>query len=202
MNLVIPASSAGCSARWARSWACCPASRSGGIDRDLTKCTDCNLCLRHCEGASDPQAALRKSECFVCFNCIDDCPEDALKFRFARCCGRSAPPATSGPARPRCREEGHLEDPRDRDRRAGPWTRRRWVFAGIVGVLTYPFLRYSKAVNKRSFNHKAIRPPGTVAEPSSSSAVSSATSASTSARPTCCSRRRWRGRASRACGRR
>ena len=22
------------------------------IDRDLTKCTDCNLCLRHCEGAS------------------------------------------------------------------------------------------------------------------------------------------------------
>ena len=42
--------------------------------------------------------------------------------------------------------------------------RRRWVFAGVVGVLTYPFLRFSKAVNKRSFNHKAIRPPGSVAE--------------------------------------
>ena len=53
------------------------------IDRDLTKCTDCNLCMRHCEGASDPQEALRKSECFVCFNCIDDCPEDALAFRVA-----------------------------------------------------------------------------------------------------------------------
>lgn len=39
------------------------------IDRDLTKCTDCDLCLKHCEGAADPQAALRKSECFVCFNC-------------------------------------------------------------------------------------------------------------------------------------
>ncbi|HMB70857.1 MAG TPA: 4Fe-4S binding protein [bacterium] len=53
------------------------------IDRDLTKCTDCDLCLKHCEGAADPQAALRKSECFVCFNCIDDCPEDALAFRFS-----------------------------------------------------------------------------------------------------------------------
>jgi polyferredoxin len=53
------------------------------IDRDLTRCTDCDLCLKHCEGASDPHAALRKSECFVCFNCIDDCPEDALHFRFA-----------------------------------------------------------------------------------------------------------------------
>lgn len=51
------------------------------IDRDLTKCTDCDLCLRRCEGAFDPHQALRKSECFVCFNCIDDCPEDALAFR-------------------------------------------------------------------------------------------------------------------------
>jgi polyferredoxin len=135
------------------------------IDRDLTKCTDCNLCLRHCEGASDPQAALRKSECFVCFNCIDDCPEDALSFKFvpvpvhtriigsikegtARLFGRkviSKIPAT---------EIAAPEVPR-----------RRWVFASLLGVLTFPFLRYSKAVNKRSFNHKAIRPPGTVAEP-------------------------------------
>ncbi len=53
------------------------------IDRDLTKCTDCDLCLRRCEGASDPQGALRKSECFVCFNCIDDCPEEALSFKLA-----------------------------------------------------------------------------------------------------------------------
>jgi polyferredoxin len=135
------------------------------IDRDLTKCTDCDLCLRHCEGASDPQAALRKSECFVCFNCIDDCPEDALRFRFApvpvakRIVGSikdgtawlfgrkviSKIPATEipGPAVPR----------------------RRWVLASVVGVLAYPFLRFSKSVNKRSFNHKAIRPPGSVAEP-------------------------------------
>jgi polyferredoxin len=135
------------------------------IDRDLTKCTDCNLCMRHCEGASDPQEALRKSECFVCFNCIDDCPEDALAFRIApvpvherivgslkegtaRLFGRkviSQLPATviSAPDVPR----------------------RRWVFAGIAGVLAYPFLRYSKSVQDRSYAAKAIRPPGSVAEP-------------------------------------
>ena len=40
------------------------------IDRDPHKCVDCDLCLKNCEGASDPHTQLRKSECFVCFNCI------------------------------------------------------------------------------------------------------------------------------------
>ena len=52
------------------------------IDRDPVRCTDCDLCLKSCEGASDPHADLRKSECFVCLNCIEDCPHDALSFRF------------------------------------------------------------------------------------------------------------------------
>jgi len=141
------------------------------IDRDLTRCTDCDLCLKHCEGAADPQAALRKSECFVCFNCLDDCPEGALSFRFA-------------PAPVKDRIEGV------RDRLLGRFQegtatllgrkvisahhdtviaapalpRRRWLFAGIAGVLAFPFLRLSAAVNKRGFSEKAIRPPGTVEE--------------------------------------
>ena len=52
------------------------------IDRDPVRCTDCDLCLKSCEGASDPHQDLRKSECFVCLNCIEDCPHDALSFRF------------------------------------------------------------------------------------------------------------------------
>ena len=52
------------------------------IDRDPVRCTDCDLCLKNCEGASDPHKDLRKSECFVCLNCIEDCPHDALTFRF------------------------------------------------------------------------------------------------------------------------
>jgi polyferredoxin len=134
------------------------------IDRDLTKCTDCNLCLRHCEGASDPQSALRKSECFVCFNCIDDCPEDALAFKLT-------------PVPVAKRILGSIKDGTATlfgkkliskipatEIAAPDVPRRRWILAAVAGVLAYPFLRFSKAVNKRSFNHKAIRPPGTVAE--------------------------------------
>jgi polyferredoxin len=134
------------------------------IDRDLTRCTDCDLCLRKCEGASDPQAALRKSECFVCFNCIDDCPEDALSFRAA--------PVEYGK-----RIVGSLKDGTARlfgrkvisklpatELAAPDVPRRRWVFAGLAGLFAFPFLRFSKETNKRSFHHKAIRPPGSVAE--------------------------------------
>jgi ferredoxin len=42
--------------------------------------------------------------------------------------------------------------------------RRRWVFATMAGVLAYPFLRLSAAVNDRGFDAKAIRPPGSVEE--------------------------------------
>ena len=141
------------------------------IDRDLTKCTDCDLCLKHCEGAADPQAALRKSECFVCFNCIDDCPEGALSFAMA-------------PPRWRDRITGRRDAILGKIK-AGTATllgrpviskihdtevawpavpRRRWLFTAVAGVLAYPFLRLSAAVNDRGFNEKAIRPPGTVEE--------------------------------------
>jgi polyferredoxin len=135
------------------------------IDRDLTRCTDCNLCMRHCEGASDPQEALRKSECFVCFNCIDDCPEDALAFRVA-------------PLPVHERITGSIEKgtaflfgrrviSKLKETVIAPpdVPRRRWLFAAIAGVLSYPMLRYSKAVNAKSYSAKAIRPPGSVAEP-------------------------------------
>jgi polyferredoxin len=134
------------------------------IDRDLTKCTDCDLCLKHCEGASDPQAALRKSECFVCFNCIDDCPEDALSFRLApvpvkdRIVGGIREGTAKLFGRPLISKRPDTEI-------KGPDVpRRRWLFAAMAGVLAYPFLRLSAAVNKRGFNEKAIRPPGSVEE--------------------------------------
>ena len=134
------------------------------IDRDLSKCTDCNLCLKHCEGAADPQAALRKSECFVCFNCIDDCPEHALSFKLAPIPAhkRIVGSIKAGTATLFGRKliskipETEIKTP------AVP--RRRWALAALVGVLAYPFLRLSRSVNKRGFNEKAIRPPGTVAE--------------------------------------
>ncbi|MEL6183141.1 MAG: 4Fe-4S dicluster domain-containing protein [Myxococcota bacterium] len=134
------------------------------IDRDVTKCTDCDLCLRSCEGASDPHQALRKSECFVCLSCIDDCPEDAISFRLAPLPvkDRIVGSVKDGTAR----LFGHPVISRfwETEKRAPDVPRRRWVLAGVGGVLAYPFLRLSAAVNDRAFGAKTIRPPGSVEE--------------------------------------
>lgn len=107
------------------------------IDRDPQKCTGCNLCARSCEGACDPDGQLRKSECFVCFNCIEDCPHGALRFAFL-------------PAR---RHEVAWPD-------VAP---RRALFAAAAGVLFFPFARLSGKSTK-DFSSKVIRPPGAVEE--------------------------------------
>ena len=107
------------------------------IERSIDACIDCDLCLQRCEGASDPHTNLRKSECFVCFNCIDDCPHDALSFAFA------AP------------VEHQVTWP-DVDRRKA-------VLAGLVGLFTFSFSRRSGDLDK-NFQKEVIRPPGSVAE--------------------------------------
>ncbi len=107
------------------------------IDRDPVRCTDCDLCLKSCEGASDPQGDLRKSECFVCLNCIEDCPHDALSFRFLpRKASEVAYPAVG---------------------------RRELVLSGLFGLFFFPMVRLSGGVRK-NFNRGVIRPPGSVAE--------------------------------------
>lgn len=135
------------------------------IDRDVTKCTDCNLCLKSCEGASDPQSALRKSECFVCFNCIDDCPEDALSFRMAPIPVKDQIVGNVKKGAATLFGKKVISKDPETEKKAPDIPKRRWVFAGIGGVLAFPFLRMSKSVNSRGFHEKAIRPPGSVAEP-------------------------------------
>ena len=107
------------------------------IERDTDKCVDCDLCLPRCEGASDPHTNLRKSECFVCFNCIDDCPHDALSF------------TTKAPV------EHEVTYP-DVDRRKA-------IFAGLTGLFFFLFSRRSGDLDK-NFKKEVIRPPGSVAE--------------------------------------
>jgi polyferredoxin len=107
------------------------------IDRDPVRCTDCDLCLKSCEGASDPHTDLRKSECFVCLNCIEDCPHDALTFRFLpRKASEVALPAVG---------------------------RREVLLSGFFGLLFFPMARLSGGVRK-NFQRSVIRPPGSVAE--------------------------------------
>ncbi|MDA0748802.1 MAG: 4Fe-4S dicluster domain-containing protein [bacterium] len=108
------------------------------IERDVQKCVDCDLCLQRCEGASDPHTHLRTSECFVCFNCIDDCPYDALHFELL-------------PSR------SHEVTSPDLNRRTA-------LLTGIGALLFYPFTRRSGDLDK-NFNKAVVRPPGSVAEP-------------------------------------
>jgi len=107
------------------------------IERDPDKCATCDLSLQSCEGAADPHRQLRMSECFVCFNCIEDCPHEALRFA--------------------------LLPSRRHEIRSPDIGRRRAVFAALVGAL---FFGWTKAGGKstRDFSSKVIRPPGSVEE--------------------------------------
>ncbi len=109
------------------------------INRIVDRCTDCNLCLLRCEGASDPQGQLRQSECFACMNCIDDCPENALEFTALR---QDRKQVLSYP----------------------DLSRRKIVFASAVGLIAAPALRNDGRVNYENFSAKMIRPPGSVEE--------------------------------------
>ncbi len=109
------------------------------INRIVDRCTDCNLCLTRCEGASDPQSLVRQAECFSCMNCIDDCPEDALEFTALRQDKQQVVPFPD-------------------------MSRRRVVFAGALGLVGAPALRNNGKVNDENFSAAMIRPPGSVEE--------------------------------------
>jgi len=108
------------------------------IDRSPDKCTDCDLCLKACEGAADPHAHLRKAECYACMNCLDDCQYEALSFAFL-------PQAAGEVAHPDLR-------------------RRHVVMATLTGLLFYPLSRASGELTT-NFNKAVVRPPGSLAEP-------------------------------------
>ena len=110
------------------------------INRIVDKCTDCNLCLTRCEGASDPQGQLRASECFACMNCLDDCPEDALQFTMLGLDKKQVNPQPD-------------------------LSRRRLLFAGVGGALAFPLVRNNGKATDENFSPDMIRPPGSVAEP-------------------------------------
>ncbi len=107
------------------------------IWRDVNRCTDCKKCLGHCHGGCDPHAALRTTECHVCMNCIEDCPEDAIHFGL-----------------PRSSSAAHL--PVD-------ISRRRLIETVLAGGVLYPLMR-STVTSRTSPQPDVIRPPGAIAE--------------------------------------
>ncbi len=109
------------------------------INRDVHKCTNCDLCLVRCEGASDPQSMLRLSECFSCMNCIDDCPEDALNFTAF---GQDKKQVVPGP----------------------DLSRRKLIFTATAGLLAVPLVKNHGVNTDDNFSPLLIRPPGSVEE--------------------------------------
>ncbi len=52
----------------------------GAIVRRDPTCSACPTCNRACPAASSPDTGTRTAECFLCWNCIDDCPNQSLRY--------------------------------------------------------------------------------------------------------------------------
>ena len=110
-----------------------------GMEKDHAKCTDCNLCLVHCQAADSPQGGVkhRQDECHMCLNCESACPEDVIKFRFLP--NRSS--VTSSP----------------------DLARRTVLASSAAGAIAIPAMRIANWPDKH-YSEKVIRPPGSVEE--------------------------------------
>jgi polyferredoxin len=110
-----------------------------GMEKDHAKCTDCNLCLVHCQGADSPQGGVkhRRDECHMCLNCENACPEDVIKFRFLPGLKSISPKLDLG---------------------------RRTALASVAGgAIAIPAMRIANWPD-RAYSEKVIRPPGAVEE--------------------------------------
>ena len=110
-----------------------------GMEKDHSKCTDCNLCLVSCQGADSPQGGVkhRQDECHMCLNCETACPEDVIKFRFL-------------PNR-----KGTVQKP--------DLQRRTVITSAAAGAVAIPAMRIANWPDK-AYSEKVIRPPGSVEE--------------------------------------
>ncbi len=110
-----------------------------GMEKDHKKCTDCNLCLVHCQGADSPQGGVkwRQDECHMCMNCETACPEDVIKFRFL-------------PGRKSTLEVVDLK-------------LRTGLATAATGAALIPATRIADVIDA-NYDHRVIRPPGSVEE--------------------------------------
>ena len=105
------------------------------VGKSQEPCLDCRQCQSLCQGASDPAGALAKSECLLCLNCRQVCPEGVL--------GYAASPSAAG-------EKGTDLD------------RRRLMGSFLGGAVLTPALRLGGLAGVRVPG--PVRPPGSQPE--------------------------------------
>jgi MauM/NapG family ferredoxin protein len=108
------------------------------LEKYAQKCTACNLCLKHCQGAASPRPdqEWETAECLMCLNCFNVCPEDALAFRFVWSLERNRQPDIG----------------------------RRALLGGLTVGISFPlFARLDGSIDKDP-DSRLIRPPGSLPE--------------------------------------
>jgi polyferredoxin len=101
-------------------------------------CTGCRKCTARCTYNGGPSSEQLKSECNLCFACVEDCPEKCVQVRF----GSAAEP------------EARLD-----------LGRRRLLGATAVGLGVAAFSHASAEVQPgNKAGHTFLRPPGAVSE--------------------------------------
>ena len=110
-----------------------------GMEKRNERCTKCNRCLLHCQGACEPQGFVKwlPADCHLCFNCQAECPEEVIRFRFFP-------------------KEEAIESTPD-------MSRRRILTAAAAGVVAVPLLRSGDDIDT-NYNARLIRPPGSLEE--------------------------------------
>ncbi|MGE5357723.1 MAG: 4Fe-4S dicluster domain-containing protein, partial [Bacteroidales bacterium] len=110
------------------------------LEKNEAQCDTCNRCLLHCQGGDDPIPGVpwRKAECHLCFNCVGDCPQHALRVRF-----------DSAPAKA-------IDAPQ--------LQRRKLVGSLALGAGLLPIVRGANVFGAEP-DPRLIRPPGSLAEP-------------------------------------
>jgi polyferredoxin len=109
------------------------------LSKNDAQCDTCNRCLLHCQGGDDPipGAIWRKAECHLCFNCVGDCPQHALRVTFA------TPPANA------------IDAPQ--------LQRRRLLGSLALGAGLLPVVRGASVFGSEP-DPRLVRPPGSLAE--------------------------------------
>ncbi len=101
-------------------------------------CTSCGVCATVCQGNAQPDTKdhWRDSECLVCQNCDDICPQNAVSFGF----GKRAAVATMD------------------------LSRRRVIASALGGIAAVPLVRVTPLAKTNFQNPRLLRPPGALEE--------------------------------------